>query len=202
MMDILSYVIAAVVGYLLGNIQCAVLLSRWKYHDDVRKHGSGNAGSTNMFRVFGMRSGFITFIGDFLKGIVGVLLGRLLAGEIGGYIAALFVVLGHDFPAFMQFQGGKGVATTFGIAWIFQPFYAMVLTLIAGIILLLTKTVSVASLVGALVYALMVALFSWHNTYFLITTALLCLLIFIRHISNIERITKGTEGKLFHESKK
>ena len=106
----LLYLACAALGYLLGNVQFAVIISRLKYKDDVRNHGSGNAGSTNMLRVFGLSSGLITFLGDLLKGILGVLIGRWIAGEVGGYICALFVVLGHDFPVFLRFKGGKGVA--------------------------------------------------------------------------------------------
>ncbi len=105
------YTIIAIAAYLLGNVQFAIILSKWKYHDDVRKHGSGNAGSTNMLRVFGLKPGLLTFAGDFCKGVLAVLLGRLVAGERGSYVAALFVVLGHDFPVFLQFKGGKGVAS-------------------------------------------------------------------------------------------
>ena len=88
------------IGYLLGNIQTAIIVSRAYYHDDVRNHGSGNAGSTNMVRVYGYGPGAITFAGDFTKAFLGVLLGQLLCGQIGGYIAGLLVVIGHCWPAF------------------------------------------------------------------------------------------------------
>lgn len=94
------YLICLLLGYLLGNLQFAIVFSHLLYHDDVREHGSGNAGSTNMLRVFGLKSGLLTFIGDFLKGVAAVLIGRSLGGAIGSYCMALGAILGHDFPPF------------------------------------------------------------------------------------------------------
>ena len=102
----------AAAGYVLGNFQTAILISKRAFHDDVREHGSGNAGTTNMIRVFGMKPGIVTFIGDCAKAIAGVLLGRLIMGTLGGYIAGLFVIVGHCWPVFAGFRGGKGVASS------------------------------------------------------------------------------------------
>ena len=196
-----SYILAAVLGYLLGNLQSAVIISRLKYKDDVRNHGSGNAGSTNMLRVFGLKSGLVTFVGDLLKGILAVLAGRWIAGETGAYIASFFVVLGHCFPVFLQFRGGKGVASTLGIAWMLNPLFAAIMTAWAGLMIALTRTISISSLTGITLYFLLVAVFSWGNTAFVVTVALLWLLIMLRHTDNIKRLLKGEESKLFEKKR-
>ena len=95
----LAYIESAALGYIIGNIQFALIFSHLLHRDDVRHHGSGNAGSTNMLRVYGKKDGIITFVGDFLKGVAGVLIGRLLGGENCAYIGAVGVVLGHCYPA-------------------------------------------------------------------------------------------------------
>lgn len=198
----LRYIVIALAAYLLGNVQFAIILSKWKYHDDVRKHGSGNAGSTNMLRVFGLKPGLLTFAGDFSKGVLAVLLGRLVGGELGAYVAALFVVLGHDFPVFLQFKGGKGVASTFGIAWALIPLFGMVLTVYAVLMIFLTRTIAIVSLSGVTLYLILAAIFYWQNTELLILIVLLVALVFIRHTDNIKRIIGGEESKLFERKKK
>lgn len=197
-----KYVLIAVLAYLLGNVQFAIILSKFKYHDDIRNHGSGNAGSTNMLRVFGLKPGLITFAGDFLKGMLAVVVGRLIAGEMGAYIASLFVVLGHDFPAFMRFKGGKGVASTFGVAWMLNPLYAAVVTVYAAVMLYITRTVAIVSLTGVLLFLVLTLIFQLYNTPFVILVVVLLLLITIRHTENIKRILAGKENKLFEKKKK
>ncbi len=195
------YILAAVLGYLLGNLQSAVIISRLKYKDDVRNHGSGNAGSTNMLRVFGLKSGAVTFAGDLLKGILAVLVGRWIAGETGAYIASFFAVLGHCFPVFLQFRGGKGVASTLGIAWMLNPLFAAIMTVWAGLMVALTRTISIVSLTGITLYFLLTLVFSWGNTVLIVAVGLLWLLIVLRHADNIKRLIKGEESKVFEKKR-
>jgi len=196
------WLICAVVGYLIGNVQFAVIISRLKYKDDVRNHGSGNAGSTNMLRVFGLKSGLITFAGDVLKGVLGVLLGRWIAGEAGGCIAAIFVVLGHDFPVFLGFRGGKGVATSLGVILVAHTLFSLAVILTAVVSVAITKMISVASLAGATVFLLLVLIFEWGNWPLLILTLVLWGMIVIRHRENIGRLIKGEESKVSFKKKK
>ena len=112
--SVIRAVLCAVIGYLLGDIQTAVLISKRVYRDDVRKYGSHNAGSTNMTRVFGLRPGVATFVGDFLKAVLAYWAGYFLMGKTGSYIASFCAVLGHCYPAFAGFKGGKAVASTCG----------------------------------------------------------------------------------------
>ncbi len=190
-------IVSAVVGYFVGNIETAVILSKLKYHDDVRQHGSGNAGTTNMLRVFGMKPGIFTFLGDFLKGIVAVLLGRIIAGEIGGYLCGLCAVIGHDFPALFGFKGGKGVATTLAIAWMLSPLYAAIATVISFAIIYLTQMVSVGALIGVTLYMIVLALTNLDSVPLVILCITLWLLVIFRHKDNIKRIFAGTESRLF-----
>ena len=187
------------IGYLLGNIQTAIIVSRAYYHDDVRNHGSGNAGSTNMVRVYGYGPGAITFAGDFIKAFLGVLLGQLVAGQIGGYIAGLFVVVGHCWPAFDGFRGGKGVASSYSIAIFTFPLGALGAILIGGVILLTNKKMSIMSLAVMVLFFLSTLIFQLDNLPLVILAGLLMIVVFVRHIENIRRLIHGEEQSLRKE---
>lgn len=188
--------LAAAMGYLLGNVQTAILISKFYFHDDVRGHGSGNAGSTNMLRVFGLRPGVVTFIGDFSKAIIAVLLGRLVMGTLGGYIAGMFVVLGHCWPMLAGFRGGKGVASTLGIGMMVFPLGGVIAIVVGCLMMLLTKRVSVMSLSGVLAFLIAVLIFRLDNIALLILTVLLFIVVYFRHIDNIKRLIRGEEKPL------
>ncbi|MEG1548621.1 MAG: glycerol-3-phosphate 1-O-acyltransferase PlsY [Clostridia bacterium] len=196
------WIVCAVLGYLLGNVETAVLLSKSMYHDDVRKHGSGNAGTTNMLRVFGMKSGIITFVGDFSKGIIAVLIGRLICGEVCGYICGAFAVLGHDFPVLFKFKGGKGVATSLGVAWMVAPTIAAVATLVGFTIIYISQMVSLGSMIGFVGFTIATVLFNLDNIPLIIMCIVLLVLLLLRHTDNIRRIIRGEESKLFKRKTK
>ncbi len=192
---LLHYLLAGVLGYILGNIQFAVIFSRLIHNDDVRKYGSGGAGATNMLRVYGLRSGLLTFVFDFLKGVLSVWIGRAVGGELGAYLCAFFTVLGHDYPIFLKFRGGKGVASTFAVLWMICPAYAGIITALALILLAATKTVSIASVSCAVLYMILVLIFELEHTYFILLSIALVALLVIRHKDNICRLLKGEESK-------
>lgn len=196
--DVCKLIVCAVLGYFLGNLQTAILLSRSLFNDDVRGHGSGNAGATNMLRVFGLRAGIVTFVGDFLKGILAVLLGRLIGGVYGGYWAGLFVVVGHDFPLLFWMRGGKGVASSVGVAFMVAPVLAAISLTVAIVLILITKIVAVGSLVGYTLLTILVFVLHWGNVPLLILTGALWLLLLLRHKENIVRICRGGENRI-HE---
>ena len=195
--SVFGILLSAVAGYLLGDIQTAIIISKKHYHDDVRNHGSGNAGSTNMVRVFGIKPGAATFAGDFLKGVIGVLAGRLLCGQLGGYVGGLFVVVGHCWPVFAGFRGGKGVASSFGIAWMTFPLGAAITTGVITLLFLLTKRVSVMSLAGILTFFLTTVIFGG-NPFLIALAAALTVVVYVRHKDNIVRLLHGEEGKFIH----
>jgi glycerol-3-phosphate acyltransferase PlsY len=194
--QVLAALLAAAIGYLLGNVQTSILISKFYFHDDVRGHGSGNAGSTNMLRVFGLRPGALTFIGDFSKAIIAVLLGRLVMGVLGGYIAGLFVVIGHCWPVFAGFRGGKGVASTVGIGIMVFPLGGVAAIVVGALLVLFTRRVSLMSLSGVLAFLIMVLIFRLDNLALVILTVLLFVLVYVRHIDNIKRLIKGEEKPL------
>lgn len=201
-MEILQYVLCLAAGYVFGNFQTAILISGGIYKDDVRGHGSGNAGTSNMLRVFGKKAGVLTFVGDCLKGVIAVLLGRLICGEIGGYVCGLGAVLGHDFPVLYKFKGGKGVATTLGIAWVCFPLLAAITTVIGFAIIWMTQMISVGSLIGITFFAFGVLLRHENNLPAVLFFAVLWALIIVRHKDNIKRLRRGEENRLFPHGKK
>ncbi|MEN6561973.1 MAG: glycerol-3-phosphate acyltransferase, partial [Christensenella sp.] len=183
--------ICVLAGYLLGNIQTAIIVSRAYFHDDVRNHGSGNAGSTNMVRVFGYGPGTITFAGDFLKAFLGILAGQLVCGVIGGYLAGLFVVIGHCWPVFAGFRGGKGVASSYSIAiWTF-PLGALLAVAVGAAILLFQKKMSLMSLAAILLFFIATLVLRLSDLPLVILAGLLAIIVYVRHIDNIQRLIHG-----------
>ena len=196
-----TFLVCVLAGYLLGNLQTAIIVSRAYFHDDVRKHGSGNAGSTNMVRVFGYGPGAITFAGDFLKAFLGILAGQLVCGTVGGYIAGLFVVVGHCWPAFAGFRGGKGVASSYSVAiWTF-PLGALLAIVVGGAILLINKKMSIMSLVAILLFFVTTLVFQLGNLPLVVLAGLLAVIVYVRHIDNIQRLIHGEEQRLRKEGK-
>lgn len=191
--------VCLLIGYLLGNIQTAIIVSRAYFHDDVRNHGSGNAGSTNMVRVYGYGPGAITFAGDFLKAFLAVLLGQFLCGQVGGYIAGLFVVVGHCWPVFDGFRGGKGVASSYSVAIFTFPLGALGAIAIGGIILLINKKMSIMSLAAMLLFFAAALIFRFGNLPLVVLAGLLAVVVFIRHADNIKRLIHGEEQRLRKE---
>jgi glycerol-3-phosphate acyltransferase PlsY len=198
-LNLWSVIACTIVGYLFGNIQTAIIVSRAYYHDDIRNHGSGNAGSTNMVRVYGYGPGAITFAGDSMKALLSVLAGQLLCGPIGGYIAGLFVVVGHCWPVFDGFRGGKGVASSYTIAILTFPLGALAAIAIGGIILLINKKMSIMSLTAMLLFFLATLVFQLANLPLVILAGLLTLVVFVRHTENIQRLIHGEEQRLRKE---
>ena len=186
-------IVCAVCGYLLGNFQTAIILSRSRFNKDIRNYGSGNAGSTNMLRVFGLDSGLLTFAGDFLKALVAVLLGRAFMGTYGGYIAGGFVILGHCYPALAGFKGGKGVACSLAVAWLVFPLGGLLATITAMVLLFTLKRVSLCSLAGTLVFSLSVFILRSYDVPLVVLTVFILFHCVLRHWENIGRLIRGEE---------
>lgn len=218
----LPMLLTAFVAYLLGSINTAIILTKALNHSDIRDVGSGNAGATNVLRTQGWGPAIVTGVGDLLKTFVAVLLGQyilvnLSSGEfdteklqfVGGYLAGLFCVVGHLFPVYFGFRGGKGVVATLGLGLILDWRAAVLALAVFGIVVALTRMVSASSLCGGLGMVagtfLFPTLFDKRDpTVIGFCTAMMgaaVLLVFIKHIPNIRRILNGTESRFGNTSK-
>ena len=192
----------AVFGYLLGSINFAVIISRLFYHDDVRAHGSGNAGATNMLRTYGRGAGIATFLLDGVKGAVAVLGSMLLMGEGGAYIAGLFCILGHIFPVFYKFKGGKGVVVSAVTILALDPVVFLCLLALFVLIVGMSKYISLGSIICAFFYPLLLNAFSQGQGFLSATiSVLIAAIVIVMHKSNIKRLMNRTESKVSFRKK-
>ena len=196
----LVYLIIIITAYLLGNISTSYIVAKRLAGVDIRTQGSGNAGSTNVLRILGKKAGALTFIGDVLKGLIAVLIARLIAYGVNlddttcAYIAVVAVVLGHNYPVFLGFKGGKGVATSLGSMLGMNPLVALLCLGFFIIIVAITKYVSLGSMLG--IGLSPVIMMINHNTKGVLVTLFLTISVVITHKENIKRLLNGTERKL------
>ena len=198
----LACLLPAVIGYLLGSINTAVLISKTFYREDIRTKGSGNAGSTNMMRNYGRGASIATLVGDMLKTVISVGIGALLAAEAGMYIGGLFSVIGHVYPVFFGFRGGKGVASAGALILCTEPLVFLILIFMFICIVAATKFLSLGSIMCMMMYPLVL-----NRVYMRIrdpagvpfvptlVSFLLMVLIVAKHRENIQRLLKGKESK-------
>lgn len=188
-----------IISYLLGSIPSAFLLTRLITGKDVRQYGSGNVGATNATRVMGFSYGVLVGAMDILKGYLAVMVAQtLLAGNISIYfvlLAALLAIIGHNWSVFLNFTGGKGVATTFGVILRLLPSLFLVYAVIWLLLVLISKYVSLASIIGAISLPIVTFLLDLELAY-VIFTLILALFIIIRHQANIKRLISGQEKKV------
>ncbi len=194
-------IVCAFIGYLLGSINWGVILSR-KYGDDVRNHGSGNAGATNMMRTYGKKAGAKTLGLDFIKAAVASFAARILLGVMGAYIAGLFCIIGHAYPIFFKFKGGKGVVTISTMCLLTEWKTFLVLLVIYAIVIFGYKMVSMASCMVAALYPLILYMFIGPHIGVIVALISGAFVIYL-HRANIRRILDHTESKLdFHKKSK
>ncbi len=196
---LLKYLLIAVIGYLLGNFNTGLIVSKAQSGIDIRKHGSGNAGATNMLRVLGNQSALLTIVGDVLKGIIAIWIGQWIAGYYGGLLGGTAAVIGHDWPIFFGFKGGKGVATSFGVLAYLFPLHGLLCLAVFLIVFFATRYVSLSSMAAAVVGALAVCITGWGDLWVCGAALLWAALIVVRHHTNIARLRAGTESKLTND---
>ena len=194
-----AVILCMAIPYILGSLNFAIIFSRLFFHDDIRKYGSGNAGMTNMLRTYGKLPALATLICDMLKGGVSVLIGSLIFGDWGSAVAGLFVVLGHMFPCFYKFKGGKGVATTAMVVLATNPIVFAIVFLIFLIIVIGTKFVSLGSVMCVMIYPYILAKFEAGPN--VLSGIIIAALVVFMHRSNIKRLLAGTESKISLKSK-
>lgn len=191
------------IPYLLGSVNTAIIVSGAMYHDDIRNHGSGNAGFTNMMRNYGKKAAIITFVGDILKTVLAVLIGWCVFGYLTAYIAGLACLIGHVFPVFYNFRGGKGVVCLATILLMLDWRLFLILLAIFIILVLGTKYISAGSVICAMLFPLI--LNRMNDTPFKmieIIALAIAVIIVVKHRDNIKRIFNGTESKFaFKKSK-
>ena len=208
----LAYIIVAIIAYLIGSVNFSIIISKKMAGFDVREKGSGNAGSTNMLRSVGKKAAAITLICDILKGVISIsisiILGKMIQGvnkELLVQIAGIAVVIGHTFPIFFQFKGGKGVATSLGVLLMSNWQIGLICLVFALVLMILTRIVSLGSC-GAAVLFPVLTLFINENytvltagkkgTTYLVYSIILAAIVLFNHRSNIKRILNGTENRL------
>lgn len=185
------------VSYLIGSFSSAYFIGKVFKNIDIRGHGSGNVGATNALRVMGKTLGILTFLFDIIKGIIAVIIGKSILGFNGGLIGGMFAVVGHNWPVFIGFKGGKGVATSLGALLMLNWIPVVIATILGMIVALVTRYVSLGSIsfltLQPFIYIMIGKSINWN---FLIFSVILALLAIIRHRSNIRRLKEGTENKI------
>ena len=203
-----AYIIVGLVAYLIGSINFSVIISKKMAGFDVREKGSGNAGATNMLRSIGKKAAGLTLLGDALKGVVAILF-AIIVGVIAKnsdkallvQIAGILVVVGHTFPIFFEFKGGKGVATSLGVLLMTYWKNGLICLVFALVLMALSKMVSMGSVGAAILFPVLVLFIDTNFTVsegssYFVYSIILAALVAFNHRSNIKRILNGTENKL------
>ncbi len=203
---VIWYVVTAIIGYVIGCISFGYLAGKIFKGKDIREEGSGNAGTANAIRNYGWAIGLFTFVGDVAKGAAAAWIGFLLIpdmGMLGGTpvpvgvcIGGLAAVLGHIWPVFLKFRGGKGVATSLGVLLIMMPVHTLIVLGACIIIIAITRTMSIGSLVGTAAMAACSFAFFFGDIWNNVTSVLLFILVFYSHRANLKRLAEGKENQL------
>lgn len=202
-----AILITIVASYLLGCFNGAIVISKYVLHNDVRNHGSGNAGITNFYRTFGGTITLVVLLCDVLKMVAGVLIARMLLAPHGlfteaTYIAGLFVVLGHSFPAFFGFRGGKGILSGGTLTFLVDWRVGVIAIGIFAIVVLLTRYVSLGSILASISYPVTVSCFLHPGVLDSAISYLIAAMLVFMHRDNIKRLVRGEERRFsFHRKK-
>lgn len=207
-----AYIIVAIIAYLIGSVNFSILISKKMAGFDVREKGSGNAGTTNMLRSVGKKAAAITLICDILKGVVSIVIAIIVGNivknldrELLLQIAGIAVVIGHTFPIFFGFKGGKGVATSLGVLLMSNWQIGLICLVFALVLMVLTRMVSLGSCGTAVLFPVLTLFINQHYTVltegksgrvYFVYSVILAIIVLYNHRSNIKRILNGTENKL------
>ena len=203
-----AYIIVGIVAYLIGSISFSVILSKKMAGFDVREKGSGNAGTTNVLRTVGKKASIITLVCDILKGVVAILVayvaGLIMKDGVDKalliQLAGIAVILGHTFPIFFGFKGGKGIATALGVLMMTNCNIGLICLVFALVLMILTRIVSLGSIAAAVLFPVLI-IFMPHTAYlvdgnYIIYSILLAVLVVFNHRGNVKRLLTGTENKI------
>ncbi|MBQ8654622.1 MAG: glycerol-3-phosphate 1-O-acyltransferase PlsY [Clostridia bacterium] len=195
-MQILYYILLALGAYLCGSVSTGILVSKVMHGPNLREVGSKNTGASNVLRTMGVPAAAITFVGDILKALIPCVIGKALLGLNGAMIGGLFAILGHNWPVFFQFKGGKGVASTCAVMLVCFWWQAIICYVVAISTIAVTRFISLGSMVLVSLYAILVICSnpgSWLAILWVLLLAGLCIW---RHRANIGRLLKGNEAKI------
>ncbi|MCI8384578.1 MAG: glycerol-3-phosphate 1-O-acyltransferase PlsY [Clostridia bacterium] len=207
-----EYIIMAIIAYLIGSINFSVIISKKIAGFDIREKGSGNAGSTNMLRSVGKKAAGITLLCDILKGVVAIIISIIIGNIVKEtnqerllQIAGIAVVIGHTFPVFFGFKGGKGVATSLGILLMTNWKIGLICLVFALVLILLTRMVSLGSCVASILFPVLTVFINDSYTIltegkqgssYLIYSIILAIIVLYNHRTNITRLMNGTENRI------
>ncbi len=195
-METLMVVLSAVIAYFIGSVPFAYILTKSLKGEDIRKKGSGNAGTANTLRNYGWSVGILTLVGDVLKGVAAAFIGLALAGSLGLYTAAVFAVAGHNFSVYLKFKGGKGIAATTGVLLVIQPIPTIIIFTVCVLIVVATKIMSIGSIIGLIASAIAAFIVSGGNVYWQLCVLIIAVMGIISHRENISRLIHGDERKM------
>lgn len=184
-----------VLGYFIGSIPFSFIVSKQLGKIDIREHGSGNSGATNVFRTLGKKAGLLAFLGDFIKGILAASIGLGFFNTEGALICAGMAIIGHCYPVWLKFKGGKGVATSAGMIIALTPGVGVILIAFQLSLIYKTRLMSLASILAAALYPVLVFAFGYSVDY-ICYSLFICLFVIYRHRANLMRLINKTESKL------
>lgn len=196
MSDVLIYIIIGVVAYFVGSFSPALAMSNWVGKRDIRKYGSGNAGTTNILRVYGIKVAVPVFLIDVIKGGVIAYFSRYFGGDAGMMIGCVMCIIGNNWPLYFGFRGGKGISATTGILLIVYTWPTIIIFALCVALILVTHIVSFSSLLGLALCAIFSFILYPANACLHVTICALAVLGFISHRENIKRLIRGEEKKL------
>ncbi|MEH7305677.1 glycerol-3-phosphate 1-O-acyltransferase PlsY [Neobacillus drentensis] len=192
-------ILVLILAYLLGSIPSGLIIGKVFYKTDIREHGSGNLGGTNTFRTLGVKAGLAVTLADILKGTLAAALPHLFQVEISPLLAGIFAVVGHTYPIFAGFRGGKAVATSGGVVLFYAPFMFITVLIFFFISLYISKYVSLSSMIAgvtAVMFAIVSGVIYEWDIPLLIVVLFLASFVIYRHRTNIKRIMNKTEPKI------
>ena len=204
-----SYILVSIIAYLLGSISFSVIISKAMAGFDVREKGSKNAGTTNVLREVGIKAAVITLVCDILKGIIAIVIAIFIGNIAEGIdkvlliqLAGIFVILGHTFPVFFKFKGGKGVATSLGVLLVTNWQIGLICLVFALVVMAFSQMVSMGSVAAAILFPVLTLFISQNYIIpesgfrYLIYSLIIALIVIFNHRENIKRILDGTENKI------
>jgi glycerol-3-phosphate acyltransferase PlsY len=195
-MTALRILLTALIAYIVGSVSTGVLVSKAYGRVDIRSQGSGNVGMTNVMRTLGWLPSFLTFAGDTIKGVLASFIGYKIAGELGLHVGGIMAVIGHNWPLFFSFRGGKGMSTSLGYILVADWRVALILVGVQLAIVLITGFMSAASITTAILLPILMTLWHHEDWRCIVFPLIACLLALYSHRANLKRLSDGTENKL------